>query len=276
MNYKIFYRINNDDLHLPKIPGASKLRCLDNFISVFGNTINVLANNCDEKTINELDKRDLLFLETNLNKSDSFLFCLSQVKYYSDDTIVYFVEDDYLHLPNSKSVIQEGVKIADYISLYDDPDKYGPIYDHGEYSKVMRTKSSHWRNTISTCMTFAAKAETIKKDFNLWQDSCTGDYSNDQGTFSKLFDLGRKLAISIPGMATHANLHYSLAIKENFIEPWAIQMMMKEIEKNIYSSHDGDGIEMMEDILHRQRHELFEKLTLISNIENNIQTKKSE
>jgi hypothetical protein len=38
---------------------------------------------------------------------------------YPDDAIVYFVEDDYLHLPGSRRLLLEGIAGADYVSLYD-------------------------------------------------------------------------------------------------------------------------------------------------------------
>ena len=47
-------------------------------------------------------------------------------KKFHPDTILYFVEDDYLHLPGWLDVLLEGFSIpeADYVTLYDHKDKY--------------------------------------------------------------------------------------------------------------------------------------------------------
>lgn len=271
MNYKIFYRISSNSLSKPKLPGATKLRCLDNFLSVFGKEINVLADNCDETTLKEVEKRGLSTLTTEYGNSQSFLFTLSQVKYCPDDTLVYFVEDDYIHLPTSPKLLQEGIASGvDYITLYDHPDKYGPLYDKGETSKVFRTESTHWRSSISTCMTFASTAGVLKKDMEIWTQWCQGTNPDDHGAFSYLNRQGRKLAVCIPGAACHTDLNYSTIIGENWIEPWAIQLMIKTVEQSIYKGYDADAIDAMEDVLHHQKgqHNDLTKLMLISEIEN--------
>jgi hypothetical protein len=278
MNCKIFYRISSNSLPKPKLPGADKFRCLDNFISAFGPEINVLADNCDEQILNEIERRSLKTLVTDYGNAQSFLFTLSEVKYCPDDTLIYFVEDDYLHLPTSRTLLEEGIASGvDYVTLYDHPDKYGPLYSGGEMSKVFRTASSHWRTSISTCMTFASTAGILKKDMEIWHQWCKGDIPDDHGAFSYLNAQGRKLAVCIPGAACHTDLNYSTIIGENWIEPWAIQLMLKTIEQSIYKSYDADAIDLMEDVLHRQKkeHNELTKLMLISEIENHSKKKRA-
>lgn len=278
MNCKIFYRISSNSLPKPKLPGANKFRCLDNFISVFGSEIKVLADNCDEQTLNEIEHRNLSTLVTDCGNAQSFLFTLSQALYCPDDTLIYFVEDDYLHLPISHTLLQEGIASGvDYISLYDHPDKYGPLYDGGETSKVFRTASSHWRTSISTCMTFASTAGVLKNDMEIWHQWCGGTNPEDHGAFSHLNTKGRKLAVCIPGVACHTDLNYSTIIGENWIEPWAIQLMLKDVEKSIYKGYDDNAIDAMEDVLHHQRgqHNELKKLMLISEIENHSKKKRA-
>ena len=63
----------------------------------------------------------------------------------------YFVENDYLHHSNARNILLEGFTVgADYVSLYDHPDKYlnaneggNPfIEDGGEVTKVYLSKGN--------------------------------------------------------------------------------------------------------------------------------------
>jgi outer membrane scaffolding protein for murein synthesis (MipA/OmpV family) len=61
---------------------------------------------------------------------------------------------------------------ASFVSLYDHPDKYLPPSQGGnpyceggaEDTRVYLTKSTHWKITNSTTMTFAATVSTLKKN----------------------------------------------------------------------------------------------------------------
>ena len=54
----------------------------------------------------------------------SFKFALDLALEKPSDTIAYFLEDDYLHVQSALAALREGITIADYVSLYDHPDKY--------------------------------------------------------------------------------------------------------------------------------------------------------
>jgi len=276
MNCKVFYRISSENRNKPKLPGATKLRCLANFLSVFGNGVTVIADNCDDQLLKDIYKHPVTVLETGLGNSPSFMYTLSQVRFCSDNTLVYLVEDDYLHRPNALKLLQEGVQMADYVTLYDHPDKYGPIYEYGEQTRIFRSLSSHWKWTASTCMTFAALAKTLREDYSTWREFCDGPIPRDHEAFCNLrAESGRTLAACIPGVACHTDLTYSMVEERNLMEPWAIELMIKEIEQSIYKSWDADAIELMEEIMHHQDHPPLELLALISEIEAFHQKKKS-
>jgi hypothetical protein len=147
----------------------------------------------------------------------------------SEEDYVYFVENDYIHRPNSMSALMEGLKIADYVTLYDHPDKYvdginPQIKDGGERSKVFLTKSSHWKITNSTTMTFASKVSTLQRDRFVFKIFSVGIIKtkisllkkfqrkgtpNDYRIFSILIKLkSRKLISPIPGFSTHGESRY--------------------------------------------------------------------
>ena len=79
---------------------------------------------------------------------------------------VYFVEDDYLHHPRSYQILIEGLELgADYITLYDHPDKY---FDGGNPNRGRWRSNGYLTNhVIETDQLdnhdFAATVKTLKE-----------------------------------------------------------------------------------------------------------------
>jgi hypothetical protein len=96
------------------------------------------------------------------------------------EDFVYLLEDDYIHRPGSKNALLEALEIADYVTLYDHPDKYKLDGQGGnelnykslQKTRIYLTKSSHWRETNSTTMTFAARVKTLREDYQIWKKYC--------------------------------------------------------------------------------------------------------
>lgn len=151
--------------------GIDKLVCLQNYLKrVTDKNIIFIADNCSAGLIKTLQEIGHPVHETNLGNSKSFSYALDLVKNIDDDDIVYMVEDDYLH--SDTHIIPrlvEGLDTADWVTLYDHPDKYldngpNPYVNQGsEPTRVYLSESNHWKETNSTTMTFATKAATIKK-----------------------------------------------------------------------------------------------------------------
>lgn len=182
------YRISDGGNKKNKLAHADKLCCLKNYINVFGKEeLTVFADNCTAETIAALKELQVTVINLNgLGNAQSFLSVLDYaIKNFSDEDNIYFLEDDYLHLSGAKEILLEGLQIADYVTLYDSPDKYvsfdkgGPnhyVIDNGEFSKVLLTKNSHWKITGSTTMTFASKVKNLKDDYKEWSFYQTQDY----------------------------------------------------------------------------------------------------
>jgi len=119
------------------------------------------------------------------------------------------VYDDYLHREISFALLKEGIMLgADYVTLYDHPDKYldtdNPFVDQdGEVTKVFLTKSCHWKMTSSSTMTFASTVSTLKQDEKILRSRTINDHPDDFNMFADLSDLGRSLVSPIPGFCTH-------------------------------------------------------------------------
>ena len=142
----------------------------------------------------------------------TFNIALNEALQSPDDEIIYFLENDYLHKPNSDQILKEGFELgASFVSLYDHPDKYkgpeqgGNPYCEGgaEDTRVYLTDSCHWKITNSTTMTFAAKVSTLKRIESILRKHTAGTHPNDFTMFLELREQNELLITSIPGYSTH-------------------------------------------------------------------------
>ena len=219
VNYRksinVFYRISDKGRRDGKPNYITLENCLNNFLKHFKNeNIIFIADNCEKVTINMINNlvQDAKIIQTKLGNSGSFLFTLDKILTinYHDNSIIYLIEDDYLHLENSANVLREGLNEADYVTLYDHPDKYGDnsvnplVKNGGENTKVFKTKSSYWKLTNSTTMTFAVKFKTLKEDYSTIIKYLKNKIPQDYVMFRDLIiNKSRKLASCIPGLSTH-------------------------------------------------------------------------
>ena len=128
-----------------------------------------------------------------------------------DDDIIYFVEDDYLHIPGFSKILEEGFSTnVDYVTLYDHGDKYMPgyyeMYARGFQIQIVPTKSIHWRTTPSTTNTYAMKMSTLKRDLQFhYKYSKDCQITHDHEKFCALWNSGKSLISCIPAYSTHCD-----------------------------------------------------------------------
>lgn len=129
-----------------------------------------------------------------------------------DNDIVYFLEDDYLHQDGWVDIMNEGFNSmnADYISLYDHKDKYFLQPYQRLQSKIIATKSTHWRTSPSTTNTYACRFKTFKKHIHIHKEYCDLErgFTRDHDKFQRLWQEGSNLVTSIPGYSTHVETPY--------------------------------------------------------------------
>ena len=156
--------------------------------------------------------RDCVLYTEKGNGAATFNLALDEALTYDDDEIVYFIENDYVHKPESQKILEEGFKLgASFVALYDHPDKYitpedgGNPYCQGgaEDTRVYLTDSCHWKITNSTTMTFAAKVKTLRIAEPTLRAYTTGTYPQDFKMFLKLRKQGHLLITPLPGYSTH-------------------------------------------------------------------------
>jgi hypothetical protein len=211
---KVFYRISDGSYKKERFTHATKKGCLDNFLKHFPKEeVTLYADNVKDETYTWLESYGITLLRTNGGSSaGGFRIVFENALKLSDNEIIYFVEDDYLHLDNSRQILIEGLERAEYVTLYDHVDKYIPannggnsfIADDGaEETRVFLTKNRHWKLTNSTTMTFATQVQTLREDADTWRRHTAGTYPHDFQCFLELRDKGRTLASPIPSLSTH-------------------------------------------------------------------------
>lgn len=212
----IIYRISDAGYNKVKPDYINNENCLKNATEVFKDANwSVIADNVFEDTNNMIQKyitRSSIEYVSVGHGAGTFNLALDEALQYDDDEIVYFIENDYIHKPDSKKIIEEGFTLgAPFIALYDHPDKYldpskgGNPYCQGgaEDTRVYLSDSIHWKITNSTTMTFAAKVSTLKKYEDTLRNFTKDTHPNDFQMFLHLREQGGLLLTPLPGYATH-------------------------------------------------------------------------
>jgi hypothetical protein len=216
----IIYRISDAGYKKIKPSFINNENCLKNALSVFPfekHDWSIIADNTSEQTNIMMEKylpSESIYYTSIKSGAGTFNYALDMALKFDKNDVVYFLENDYIHKTNSDVILLEGINAGgDYVSLYDHPDKYIPSSrggnqfiddDGGEITKVYLTKSSHWKITNSTTMTFASKVNTLMEDEDIlrkWTNM--GSYPRDFDMFIELRNKGKVLLTSIPGYSTH-------------------------------------------------------------------------
>lgn len=213
---KIIYRISDAGYNKVKPDYINNENCLKNATEVFSNcNWSIIADNISQETDSMVQKytsKNNILYTSKGSGAQTFNLALDKALQYDDEEIIYFIENDYLHKPNSEQVIREGIELgASFITLYDHPDKYlnpskgGNPYCQGgaEDTRVYLTPSSHWKITNSTTMTFAAKVKTLREVEPILRKYTSGTYPEDFKMFLELREKNHILISPIPGYSTH-------------------------------------------------------------------------
>jgi hypothetical protein len=121
INIKVYYRLSNLEASIPKkkISNATKQHCLKNCVKEFGHeNITVLGDRLNEETKNFVKSLNLNLVEVDNGNGagtfrDAYNLAISENE---DSDIVYLLEDDFLHKPNSKK--HSSGKITDSFKFF--------------------------------------------------------------------------------------------------------------------------------------------------------------
>ena len=213
---KIIYRISDSGYSKVKPAYINNEACLLNALDTFSTEKHdwlVIADNVSEATKQMLERYVLNIKYVSVGHgAGTFNLALDEALQLADEEVVYFLENDYLHKPNSDKIILEGLELgASFVSLYDHPDKYLPPTQGGnpyceggaEDTRVYLTESTHWKITNSTTMTFASTVKNLVRTEPTLRKYTQGTYPEDFKMFLDLREQGELLISSIPGYSTH-------------------------------------------------------------------------
>lgn len=184
---------------------VNNIACLKNLLlNKKKSKVVIFGDNLDESKEATLGlvnlQKDVTYKDTSSHgNSKTFLEVLDYATSLPSDTIVYFLEDDYLHVPGFTDVLIDGLKRAEYVTLYDHPDKYPGS------ALLFLGEKCHFRHTGSTTMTFATKVKTLAFDAPVFKAYCEKvDIAPDYYIWQHLVvQLKRRLISPIPSFATH-------------------------------------------------------------------------
>jgi hypothetical protein len=129
--------------------------------------------------------------------------------------VIYFVESDHLHRPESLSVLLEGLRDtdADYVTLYDEPQHYWcpsdrPVRPEAAGQLPVAVSSScHWLLRHSLPGSFGARHATLERDLAVFARHCGATTGDEQwaALWAQLrSERGRVLRAAAPAFATSA------------------------------------------------------------------------
>ncbi|MGH7890197.1 MAG: hypothetical protein ACRENF_06570 [Thermodesulfobacteriota bacterium] len=200
--------------HKNRLSGFSRQKCHENLLSTLDDKranvtflLDTFHPSNKSHFILEQSKFPVIEIKEG-TETGSFLRLLDHVASLKLDpaTIVYFLEDDYLHREGWIDVLLEGFSIpgASYVTLYDHRDKYSLSIYNELTSKIFHTASCHWRTTPSTTNTYAMRYRTLMEHLPIHRQFSTGrKISADHEKFLELGRQGAVLISSLPGWSTH-------------------------------------------------------------------------
>lgn len=109
---------------------------------------------------------------------------------------VFLVEDDYLWVPNSMSVIKRSLDEFEIMSPYDHPGHYIEERFKNEPKRLRLIDNQVYRDAPSNTLTFACRAYVIKQNVDLIKSFGIRDHEMFQ-------ELAKDLWVPVPSLATH-------------------------------------------------------------------------
>jgi hypothetical protein len=126
-----------------------------------------------------VDGQDLVILRLDrIGNQETFARQIDILLKQTNAEFVYFAEDDYFYLPGQFHEMIDFLAShddADFVSPYDHPDCYNLDLHRGR-KWVKAYGSHHWRTAASTCLTFLARKEGLKRCESAFRSYVYGNF----------------------------------------------------------------------------------------------------
>lgn len=196
---KVIYRLSGFTNKKKRPEWFSKENCLDNAIATFGaENMIMVANQVSREVLRPYRIMPIVYIEAK-DSSESFNAALDvAIETTDNNETIYLLEDDYIHRPGSLEKIEEGLTMADYVTLY-----------HHPGSRIIRDMENGWTQVESTTSTVACKRNTLIDDEKIFRIFSDGKHKNwDFWTYYRLNIAGRVLITPVPSFSTHCETEH--------------------------------------------------------------------
>jgi hypothetical protein len=186
--------------------------CLNNILSTIENIDFIKFHLIHDGVNNSTDSR--IHYINNINEKSEFGSWIKSWDYaktldLEDNDLIYFVENDYLHIKGWPYKVKELIETysdLSYITLYDHPH----FYNQNDYPNLetylLSTPTHHWNVRPSTTGTFMVNKEILFQDYDLWT-AWTG--YGDHHKFVRLSNEKNRIVIApIPTLSTHCEVEW--------------------------------------------------------------------
>ncbi len=154
----------------------------ENNLNKIINIINKSELEINIKKLKHDDYRNLIKKQKNDQTFSNLasLLCCFEVAKKSDENLIFFVEDDYLHFePMMEEMISSYERIASQLNkdIFMCPADYPYLYMNNEKTNVLIGNKRHWRTVKETLCTFMTSKAFVEKYWDNFYKNCLDRHS---------------------------------------------------------------------------------------------------
>lgn len=220
MKMDIIYRCCENEVFPPyksiRPSWFDKLKCLKTFLKSLENSKELISTVTflHDGSTGELIKHipfEYNIITVDYKNNEKSLLRTFDIADSLNGEMIYFVEDDYLHLENSIRTIYHGTLKYGLVNGYDHLDRYirnDDITKDKESIDFIQSTNCHWRTVESTCCTWSA----TRVMWNKIKSSARHYKLEDRKFFRNLIKNDVRLWVPIPAVTTQVDQRLSPGI----------------------------------------------------------------